>query len=123
VTVVIAAEGQDAFSSRYERLEDAFAGLPNARIGIAGGVMMNAAIIDDETSPIDGRRHRSWAMFLSEPLLASTAVIEGTTLQSRAADAFSDANMFVMRRGVQEPEFYFGDGSAAVNRLVQEAFQ
>ena len=123
VTVVISAEGQDVPSSRYERLEDAFADLDNARIGIAGAVMLNAVIIDDQASPIDGQRYRSWAMFLSEPLLAATAVIEGTTLVSRPADAFCDSNMFVMRRGLQQPDFYFSDGTASVNRIVEEAFQ
>ena len=123
VTVVLNADGQDVPSSRYERLEDAFAGLSNARIGIAGSVMLNAVIIDDGASPIDGQRYRSWAMFVSEPLLAATAVIEGTTLVSRPADAFCDANMFVMRRDVQQPDFYFSDGTAAVNRIVEEAFR
>jgi hypothetical protein len=62
-------------------------------------------------------------MFLSEPLLAATAVIEGTVLESRAADAFCDSNMFVLRRGVGEPEFHYTEAAAAVARVVQGARQ
>ncbi len=123
VTVVIAAEGRDVPSSRYDRLDAAFADFDNARILVADDVALNAVLVDDEASPIDGRRHLSRAMFLSEPLLAATAVIEGTVLESRAADAFCDANMFVLRRGVGEPEFHYEEAATAVTRVVQGARQ
>lgn len=123
VTVVIDADGQDVISSRYERMDDWFADLDNARIAVGADIMLNAIIIDDGASPIDGRQYQRWGMFLSEPLLAATAVLEGTTLTSRPADAFCDANMFVIRHGPDQPAYYFDDAVAAVERIVTEAFE
>ncbi len=107
VQVVVAAGNEDVDSSRYAELASAFRTLDNASIGLLADVAVNAVIIDSEVSPIDGARHAETAMFLSEPLLSGTSVLDGQVSTARASDAFCDANMFVFNRTPSEQRWQF----------------
>lgn len=119
VRVVVARAGENVDSSRYAQLATWFRELDNATISLADDVAVNAVRINRQTSPIDGLDHPEMAMFLSQPLLAGTSVVEGQVTTARASDAFSDANMFVFERTVDEPQHAFG----AIDRALDEVLE
>jgi phosphatidylserine/phosphatidylglycerophosphate/cardiolipin synthase-like enzyme len=130
VRVVVSERNRDVVSSRFEALREAFEGLDNASIVAAADrdgrapFALDAVLIDDVRSPIDGRLHPAQAWVSTQTMVADISFIEvseGVT-QARASDAFSDAYVFVVDRSVYAPASPLYDQvAAAMDRAVEEA--
>ena len=130
VRVVVTERNRGVVSSRFEALRSAFDGLDNASIVAAPDVdgaapfALDAVVIDDLRSPIDGREYPAQAWVSTQTLVADISFIEvseGVT-QARASDAFSDAYAFVVDRSIYTPTSpLYAEVVSAVNRIVQEA--
>ena len=120
VTVVVDAAGAQAPSSRVTWLQSAFASLDNARLLIAPSVAASVLLVDATPSPIDGRRHRRIAMVLSQPFLPASPLELGVQTVSRAADSFTDANMFVIERHPTDPRYGDSPEVDFVNAIVAQ---
>ena len=103
VGVVVGAENRDVPFSRVDELRDLFDDLrggdvlPDLRL--LDGVRLNLVIIDANPSPINGKRYKTKAFIMSQPLLESisfVATAQGS--EARASDAFTDSNMWVLTR-------------------------
>ncbi len=108
VGVVVDTDGADVDFSKLEIMQNAFDDvrggsdvLPTIRT--ADNIRLNMIIIDADRSPINGKQYRTRVFVLSEPLLEAIAFTAGNQPTPRAADAFADANMWVLNRFVTQP--------------------
>lgn len=123
VGLVVDSERKDPSYSKFDDLQDDFDGiragddtLPSARE--IPGIRQTVVIIDSNRSPIDGQRHRTRVLVLSQPLVSSLShVQDGQRLLARPADAFMDGHMWALNRW---PDTTDAQGAANVNQMVQD---
>lgn len=104
VGVVVDVDGARVPFTETNNLADTFAGLregddvlPDLRQ--ARGLKQTVIILDSDASPINGKRYRTRVLVLSQPLLESFSFAStGAQTTPRAADPFTDGNLWVISR-------------------------
>ncbi len=124
VGVVVDTEGRDVEGSRFDDLDEMFNdirndGDPTPSIRLLDGVRTNMVIIDADVSPINRKRYKTQAMVLSEPMVEAITFEDNNVRPvARPADAFMDANMWVLHRAEGRSD----DNVAGLVQYFQQAF-